>query len=995
VKTYHSYHSVNHLEGHSQLKPLRGPLKSILPVLAIALALGVSAAGAAEPQVIVQNLGVDIRLADTQGVSDGRFLTFRNVGGSPSPLLVYDTASDNFYNLGECDASFRMKNGLVVFGVPESYPSPRDLNGDGDTEDFVLHVLNAQTGVIRNSRLAVRLSFGGDIGYPDTIVNDHVIACLVSEIDQGGTDLNGNGLVEDHVLHLYDVASDTAMNLGFSPDDDYFHGLNIMNDRAVAFTVRETLQDLNGDGDTLDSVLHVHDTDTGVTTNVGICAESLLSGSRYLAFQVSESAQGNTDLNGDGDTLDSVIHIYDTSGGVSNLGIAGGISGTSSNFKTQVFDDPFVLRVNEFQQGTDLNSDGDTDDSIWHVYNANTDVLRNLASDFGYGGAIANGKLIAFGPPEAITALFDVARDTLLSFPSPVQLRVSGGLAYFQSWNEDELHIYDATTGGTTDVNIGQARILAADGTRLAFGSGESSTLRVYDHTTGAITDLGVNGYAGFNGSGLSIANGVLAFGSSLFQPNMLVIYDHASGSVVNTGLPVNVADGYPPTILGANNRVLFQVPEWPADLNGDGDTFDYVLHVAKVLPDTDGDGVSEYLEAGAANGGDGNNDGIADGQQDHVASLQNSGNGDYVTIASPTGESLANVTAISNPSPTDSPQGINFPIGFLKYEVHGVSPGSATIVTLFLPPGTPVDDFWKYGPEPGNPTPHWYQLLFNGTTGAELFTDRVVLHFIDGARGDDDLSANGVIVEPGGPATICPSAEVGITAPHDPVQVSTLLNASATFTGCCDPNTAIWHWGDGTTSAGTLQSGQIIGSHAYTRPGVYEVELTMANGGTGPCKGIFQFVVVYDPNGGYVTGGGWINSPLGAYAVNPALAGKANFGFVAKYKKGATIPEGNTEFQFKAGNLNFHSTSYDWLVVAGAKAKYKGSGEINGGGNYGFMLTTTDGQINGGGMDKFRLKIWDKNNGDGIVYDNQMGASDTDDPTTALGGGSIVIHKP
>jgi len=29
------------------------------------------------------------------------------------------------------------------------------------------------------------------------------------------------------------------------------------------------------------------------------------------------------------------------------------------------------------------------------------------------------------------------------------------------------------------------------------------------------------------------------------------------------------------------------------------------------------------------------------------------------------------------------------------------------------------------------------------------------------------------------------------------------------------------------------------------------------------------------------------------------------------------------------------------------------------------------------------------------VVYDNQAGASDDADATTALGGGSIVIHKP
>jgi hypothetical protein len=48
-------------------------------------------------------------------------------------------------------------------------------------------------------------------------------------------------------------------------------------------------------------------------------------------------------------------------------------------------------------------------------------------------------------------------------------------------------------------------------------------------------------------------------------------------------------------------------------------------------------------------------------------------------------------------------------------------------------------------------------------------------------------------------------------------------------------------------------------------------------------------------------------------------------------------------------------------------------------------------GQINGGGgVDKFRMKIWGNN---GILYDNQLNAPDTDDPATVIGGGSIVIH--
>jgi streptogramin lyase len=150
--------------------------------------------------------------------------------------------------------------------------------------------------------------------------------------------------------------------------------------------------------------------------------------------------------------------------------------------------------------------------------------------------------------------------------------------------------------------------------------------------------------------------------------------------------------------------------------------------------------------------------------------------------------------------------------------------------------------------------------------------------------------------------------------------------------------------------------------------------------------------VPIYDPSGGFVTGGGWITSPTGAYTPNPSLTGKANFGFVAKYEHGANVPSGDTQFQFQTANFNFKSTDYQWLVVAGARAQFKGSGTINGSGNYDFMLTAIDGEIaGGGGVDKFRIKIWDST---GIVYDNQMGSDDTGNAATALGGGSIVIHQ-
>ena len=109
------------------------------------------------------------------------------------------------------------------------------------------------------------------------------------------------------------------------------------------------------------------------------------------------------------------------------------------------------------------------------------------------------------------------------------------------------------------------------------------------------------------------------------------------------------------------------------------------------------------------------------------------------------------------------------------------------------------------------------------------------------------------------------------------------------------------------------------------------------------------------------MTGGGWINSPAGAYAPNPALTGKANFGFVSKYQKGANVPTGNTEFQFKEGNLNFSEHELPMARDSAApRAQFKGTGTINGAGNYNFMVTAVDGDaVNGTKKpDSFRIKI-------------------------------------
>ena len=166
-------------------------------------------------------------------------------------------------------------------------------------------------------------------------------------------------------------------------------------------------------------------------------------------------------------------------------------------------------------------------------------------------------------------------------------------------------------------------------------------------------------------------------------------------------------------------------------------------------------------------------------------------------------------------------------------------------------------------------------------------------------------------------------------------------MNVSASYTdvGTLDTHRCWVNWDEGAgfvdASAGSV--GSCTPTHAFMSAGVYTIEIKVRDDDTGESNTMSVMVVVYDPSGGFVTGGGWINSLAGSYTPentsDPDLIGKATFGFVPKYQKGASVPVGQTEFQFQVANFNFHSEWYQWLVVSGYKAQYRGTGTVNGAG--------------------------------------------------------------
>ena len=235
----------------------------------------------------------------------------------------------------------------------------------------------------------------------------------------------------------------------------------------------------------------------------------------------------------------------------------------------------------------------------------------------------------------------------------------------------------------------------------------------------------------------------------------------------------------------------------------------------------------------------------------------------------------------------------------------------------------------------------------------------------------------------------------LSINGPLDPRSINSSISVSAAVSGRVA--SAVWFWDDGSSTEISMPSTNYEASHMYTTPGIYQIKLVLLDECGNEWVGLPDLAVIYDPNGGFITGGGWIWSPKGAHQVDQEAEGRANFGFVAKYRKGSNKVDGNTEFQFRNGNLNFHSSSHNdmSLVIAGHKGIYKGLGRVNGQEGYSFMVSAVDGDLKDPKeSDKFRIKIWQTANG-AILYDNQLGSADNADAITPISGGSIVIHQP
>jgi PKD repeat protein len=231
------------------------------------------------------------------------------------------------------------------------------------------------------------------------------------------------------------------------------------------------------------------------------------------------------------------------------------------------------------------------------------------------------------------------------------------------------------------------------------------------------------------------------------------------------------------------------------------------------------------------------------------------------------------------------------------------------------------------------------------------------------------------------------------ITTAPNPVQINTTVSTGATFTDgdTTDTHTAIWNWGDGTTSSGIVTepggttAGSVTGTHTYTTAGIYTVTLTVSDDDGASGMATYQYVSVYNPTSqGLFSAGQHFFSPAGAYTQIKDLTGTIRFGLSYKYQGSMPVSDKQFTMTFSAANLTFNATTISSLVTANGRGTLAGIGTINGTGTYSYLVTG-DGNAN-------TIRVQIKDQAGNVIYDTQPGAAADAEPSTSVTG-NVIVH--
>ncbi|MEQ1894922.1 MAG: hypothetical protein ABL998_20460, partial [Planctomycetota bacterium] len=387
--------------------------------------------------------------------------------------------------------------------------------------------------------------------------------------------------------------------------------------------VHETRQglDLNGDGDLFDPLACVADLERGEVTNTGLSGgfphsahspPAIVTRGATLAFAVSEFESAGLDRNGDGDTLDRVLAIYEPeSRGVTNLGLA--VRAAHSD------DDIVACEVAETDQGVDLDGSGSLDDSLTvFVHDPRTAETWDLGTR-GVSVSAVSGDFVALsvdearvgdrnGDGDANDLVFELYDAGLREFhpvglamsrifnPMRPQVEHQGLWAVFVS--EQDQGAMDLDDDGDAEDHVTMVydprqRTTRSVGQRIAFPVEGIEPLVLQDFELGAgfqtqlvwlyradrnrLENTGLHGLAQAFDGRLLVSVDEEAQGTDLDRSGtrdsiVPVFYDLSSGRTQNLGIDAEVQVGEEGLLM--LSREIASRRDW----NGDGDRDDAVL---------------------------------------------------------------------------------------------------------------------------------------------------------------------------------------------------------------------------------------------------------------------------------------------------------------------------------------------------------------------------------------------------------------------------------
>ncbi|MDY8138915.1 DUF6923 family protein, partial [Aquimarina sp. 2201CG5-10] len=171
-----------------------------------------------------------------------------------------------------------------------------------------------------------------------------------------------------------------------------------------------------------------------------------------------------------------------------------------------------------------------------------------------------------------------------------------------------------------------------------------------------------------------------------------------------------------------------------------------------------DGDGVPAVVEDEGPNGGDGNNDGIPDSMQPHVASIPDAIGTGYVTLEVVVTGDCAQITEM-NPLQeielASLDDDYDYPIGLMDFTLACGAAGQSANVIIYWHNASTIDIFRKYGstaPGANNATYNNFTTTVGTSTINGVVVPTTSYTITDGQPGDESATP-ALIVDPVGPA--------------------------------------------------------------------------------------------------------------------------------------------------------------------------------------------------------------------------------------------------